>query len=234
MTRISGVSMPIWEYLQSQHPWFDTTNYHPWQIALFTIGAVAWIIAYVIILRAAFRKKELIIPVAAVICNFGAEVGAAIFFVPDMGKALVLAYWMWMLLDIVIILNLFRYGRDQFKASFVRQNFGWLITVSFIFSISLCSSFMVQYDLPMAVITNYLVNVVMSIAFIGLLLSKGSQESSRLLAWTKFVGTGIISVMFQTKYPDNLFLTTLYLTVAFFDVLYLILLQRSQKVGVST
>ncbi|MBU3679035.1 MAG: hypothetical protein FGM32_05450 [Candidatus Kapabacteria bacterium] len=226
--------MTIWEYLQSPHPWFDTTNYQPWQIVLFTLGAVLWIVAYVIILRAAVRKKQLIIPVAAVICNFGAEVGAAIFFVPDMGKALVVAYWMWMLLDMVIIFNLFRYGREQFNAAYLRENFVWLMIMSFIFSITLSSSFMVRYDLPMGVIDNYIVNVVMSVAFIGLLLSKGPHESSMLLGWTKFLGTGVISVMFQTKYSDNLFLTTLYVTVAFFDILYLILLQRMRKVGSST
>ncbi|MBU3680180.1 MAG: hypothetical protein FGM32_11360 [Candidatus Kapabacteria bacterium] len=225
--------MTIWEYLQSPHPWFDTTNYQPWQIVLFTLGAVLWIVAYVIILRAAVRRKQLIIPVAAVICNFGAEVGAAIFFVPDMGKALVVAYWMWMLLDMVIIYNLFRYGREQFNAAYLRNNFGWLMMMSFIFSITLSSSFMVRYDLPMGVIDNYIVNVVMSVAFIGLLLSEGPHEYSMLLGWTKFLGTGVISVMFQTKYSDNLFLSTLYVTVAFFDILYLILLQRMMKVGSS-
>lgn len=218
--------MTIWEYLQSPHPWFDTTNYHPWQIALFTTGAVLWIIAYGIILRAAFRQQELIIPVAAVVCNFGNEVSGALFFVPDMGKALVVAYWLWMLLDMVIIYNLFRYGRKQWSSPYLRNNFPWLVGISLVCSIALSSSFMVRYDLPMGVLDAYIVNVVMSVTFIGLLLSKGPGKHDALLGWTKFLGTGIISVMFLTKYPDNTFLTALYLTVAFFDVLYLFLVKR--------
>lgn len=218
--------MTIWEYLQTSHPWFDTTNYTPWQIVLFTAGAALWIVAYVIILRRAFRQRMLAIPVAAVICNFGNEVSGAFFFVPDMGLALVVAYWAWMVLDMVIIVNLFRYGRDQWSSPFLKENFPWIVGLSFLFSIALSSFFMVRYDLPMGVIDAYIVNIVMSVTFIGLLLSRGPSDGDRLLGWTKFLGTGIISVMFQTKYPDNHFLTAIYITVAFFDVLYLWLLSR--------
>jgi len=221
--------MNIYQYLKTTHPWFDTANYEPWQIAVFTIGALLWIVAYVIILQAAFRDKKLIIPVAAVVCNFGNEVSGAFFFVPDMGLALVVAYWLWMLLDMVIIYNMFRYGKDQWSNPYLRANFGWLTTISIICSIGVSSTFMVRYDLPMGVLDAYIVNVVMSVSFIGLLFSQGLTRHSALLGWTKFLGTGIISVMFATKYPDNFFLITLYITVAFFDVLYLALTAREKR-----
>lgn len=221
--------MTIWEYLQESHPWFNTANYTPLQIGLFFTGAMLWIVAYVIIIRMALKKKTVIIPAAAVICNFGNEVGGAIFWVPDMGNALVLAYWGWMLLDIFIVINLFRYGYKQFTTEFFRKNLRWLIALGLAGSIPLSCFFMVQYDLPMGVIDAYIVNVVMSVAFLSLLFVPDFPEHSVALAWSKFLGTGLISIMFQSKYPDNHFLTVVYLVVAAFDILFLVLMYQKRR-----
>ncbi|NCU02426.1 MAG: hypothetical protein GXC73_00435 [Chitinophagaceae bacterium] len=221
--------MTIWEYLQEPHPWFDTSNYTPLQIGLFFTGAVLWIVAYIIIIYMAIKKKTVIIPAAAVVCNFGNEVGGAIFWVPDMGNALVLAYWCWMLLDIFIVINLFRYGYKQFTTDFFRKNIRKLVALGLAGSIPLSCFFMVQYDLPMGVIDAYIVNVVMSVAFISLLFVPNFPEHSVALAWSKFLGTGIISIMFQTKYPDNHFLSVVYVVVATFDILFLVLMYQKRR-----
>lgn len=221
--------MTIWEYLQESHPWFNTANYTPLQIGLFFTGAMLWIVAYIVIIRMALKKKTVIIPAVAVICNFGNEVGGAIFWVPDMGNALVLAYWGWMLLDIFIVINLFRYGYKQFTTEFFRKNLRWLIALGLAGSIPLSCFFMVQYDLPMGVIDAYIVNVVMSVAFLSLLFVPDFPEHSIALAWSKFLGTGLISIMFQSKYPDNHFLTVVYLVVAAFDILFLVLMYQKRR-----
>ena len=221
--------MTIWEYLQESHPWFNTANYTALQIGLFFTGAMLWIVAYIVIIRMALKKKTVIIPASAVICNFGNEVGGAIFWVPDMGNALVLAYWGWMLLDIFILINLFRYGYKQFTTEFFRKNLRWLIALGLAGSIPLSCFFMVQYDLPMGVIDAYIVNVVMSVAFLSLLFVPDFPEHSIALAWSKFLGTGLISIMFQSKYPDNHFLTVVYLVVAAFDILFLVLMYQKRR-----
>lgn len=221
--------MTIWEYLQESHPWFNTDNYTPLQIGLFFTGALLWIVAYVVIIRMAIKKKTVIIPAAAVVCNFGNEVGGAFFWVPDMGNALVLAYWAWMLLDIFIVINLFRYGYKQFTTEFFRKNLRWIVAMGLAGSIPLSCFFMVQYDLPMGVIDAYIVNVVMSVAFLSLLFVPDFPEHSIALAWSKFLGTGLISIMFQSKYPDNHFLTVVYLVVAAFDILFLVLMYQQRR-----
>ena len=66
----------------------------------------------------------------------------------------------------------------------------------------------------------------MSIAFLYLLFIPGFNGYSRITAWSKFLGTGIISIMFYTKYPSNNFLTVMYISVACFDVLYIVLLYK--------
>jgi len=96
-------------------------------------------------------------------------------------------------------------------------------------SIPLSCLFMLQYDLPMGVIDAYIVNVVMSVAFLSLLFVPKFPEHSEALAWTKFLGTGVISIMFQTKYPENYFLSVIYLVVAAFDILFIVLMYRKKK-----
>lgn len=221
--------MTIWEYLKEPHPWFDTANYTPVQITLFFIGALLWIVAYIAIIRTALKQKTVVIPVVAVVCNFGNEVGGAIFWVPDMGKALVLAYWGWLVLDMFILYNTFKYGHKQFTTEFFKKNIRWLMAIGLAGSIPLSCYFMVQYDLPMGVNDAYIVNVVMSVSFLSLLFVPNFPEHSVVLAWAKFLGTGLISIMFQSKYPDNHFLSVIYFVVAIFDILFIAEMYKKRR-----
>ena len=77
--------MTIWEYLKDPHPWFDTTNYEPFQIALFLAGAVLWIVVYIVVIRDIVKLKVVALQLVALCLNFGFEVTTSFFFVPDMG-----------------------------------------------------------------------------------------------------------------------------------------------------
>ena len=107
----------IWQYLQhwNEHPWFDTGNYEWWQIALFLTGAVLWIVVYVDTIYNIIKFQSVNIPLIAICLNFGFEVTTSFVFVPDMGKTLVIAYWAWMVLDVFIVYNMFKYGWKQIR-----------------------------------------------------------------------------------------------------------------------
>ncbi len=145
-----------------------------------------------------------------------------------MGLALVLAYWAWMLLDIFIFIGLFKYGRQQMVFFELKKYFPLYIVAGIVTSFTVQYFFIIQYDLPMAPLDSYVINLVMSIAFISLMFVKGYKGNSKFVAWTKFLGTGIISVMFFSKYPENNFLTSLYIFCALFDVVYLYLLYNKK------
>ena len=221
--------MTIFEYLKGSHPWIDLDNYHWWQVLLFFIGSILWLLCYIDTLIDIRNKKVVNIPAAAVILNFGWEIAACLFFVPNMGKLLVAAYWAWMLCDIFIFYSLFRFGYKQMRIDFFRKHAHYFIITGIIISFVSQQTYMVQYDLPMAPITGYIINLVMSISFLYLLFVPNFNGYSRVTAWSKFLGTGIISIMFFTKYPGNNFLTVMYLSVASFDILYIILLNRKLR-----
>lgn len=85
-------------------------------------------------------------------------------------------------------------------------------------------NFILEYDLPMAPLNSFMINLVMSAAFIYLYFVPSEVAKSKVIGWAKFLGTGIIGVMFYTKYPENDALTSLYVAVALVDIFYLYLL----------
>src|SRR5688572_16882752 len=113
--------MTIFEYLREPHPWLNTDNYEVWQIAMFFAGSLLWMVCYIDTLIDIRKKKTIDIPVGCVVTNYGWEVAAAIFFVPDMGKLLVAAYWAWAVLDTFIFASTFRYGAKQFLIPFFKK-----------------------------------------------------------------------------------------------------------------
>lgn len=223
--------MTIFEYLKEPHPWLDTTNYTIVQIVLFFTGSLLWLVTYADTLLDIKNKKTLNIPLAAILLNFGWEIAACWFFVPNMGKLLVLAYWAWMFFDVFIFASTFRYGYKQVMNSFFRDRLKLFLVVGIVISFFTQVTFMTQYDLPMAPLSGYIINLVMSVSFLYLLIIPGYEGNSYITGWSKFLGTGIISVMFYTKYPDNYFLVSMYFAVAFFDVMYLILLHKSRSMS---
>lgn len=218
--------MTIWEYLADPGPWFNTEAYTPTQIAMFTAGAVLWIVVYVITIRRLLQLKELAIPFIAVTLNFGTELTTAILFVPDMGTVLVIAYWAWLVLDAFIVIGLFRYGSNQIRAPHLKAQFRKLMAVWIPLLFVVQAAFILEYDLPMAPLNSFMINLVMSAAFISLLFVPNRAESSKAIAWCKFLGTGIIGVMFYTKYPENNALTALYVAVALVDAYYVSLVHN--------
>lgn len=221
--------MTIFEYLKEPHPWFDTTNYTVTEIVLFFMGSVSWLVCYADTIYCAIKKQVVNIPVAAVLLNFGWEMATCWFFVPNMGKALVAAYWGWMCFDAFIFISVFRYGNKQMRINYFIKNAHFFVVIGIIFSFVTQALFITQYDLPMAPLSGYIINLIMSLAFLYLLFLPGNEYSSKLTGWTKFLGTGIISIMFFLKYPGNNFLTSMYIAVAFFDILYLYMLHNRQK-----
>ncbi len=226
--------MTIWEYLKEPHPWFDTANYEPYQIALFLTGAALWIVVYIVAIRDIIKLKVVAIPMVAIFLNFGFEVTTSFFFVPDMGKTLVVAYWAWMLLDIFIVYAVFRYGWKQITAQTVKAALPWLIPVGVVTGLFLQYFFITTYDLPMAPLSGYIISLVMTMLFVGLLFAPGEQGQSLIIGWSKFLGNLLISIMFFTKYPENYFLLTLYISVALFDVWYIWILQNRRLVREAT
>ena len=113
--------MTIFDYFREPQPWINLDYYTWWQVAMFFTGALLWLVCYADTIIDIRKKKTLNIPIGCVVTNFGWEISAAIFFVPNMGKLLVIAYWAWMLFDAYIFASTFKYGYKQVMNEFFRK-----------------------------------------------------------------------------------------------------------------
>lgn len=205
-------------------PWINLNNYTLTQVILFLIGVIFWVWAYVAVVIGNNKRKTLEIPIAAVCLNFGWEIGATFFFTDqiDMGKLFVVGYATWLAVDCVIVYQMFKYGENQISSPYLKKHIKPLMAVGVIGSASAQSLFMVEgFDMPMAVVSAYIINLAMSITYCGLVFNPDFRGLSKTVAWTKALGTEIISICFFLKYPDKYFLTVMYLLVFFFDALYI-------------
>ena len=220
--------MNIIDYIKESHPWIDLNNYTAWQVAMFFVGSLLWLICYVDTIINIRKNKTINIPIGCVITNYGWEVAAALTFVPDMGKLIVGAYWAWMVFDTYIFISTFKYGYKQVLNPYFRKHLSTYIIMGIVISFVTQATFMNQYDIPMAPVSANIINLYMSIAFLYLLIIPGFEGNSRITAWSKFLGTAIINCMFVLKYPDNYFLISIGIACAVFDVIYIVLLNRKR------
>lgn len=222
--------MTIFEYVKQPHPWIDLSHYTLTQVILFFTGSLFWLVCYADTLIDIRRKKTINIPVGCVITNYGWEIATCLFFVPDMGKLLVVAYWAWMLFDTFIFASTFRYGHQQMMVPFFKRNAVIFIAAGIVISLSTQATYMLKgFDIPMAPISGDIINLYMSAAFLYLLFIPGYEGNSMVTAWSKFLGTGIINYMFYTKYPDNYFLVAIGISCAALDIAYIVLLHKKNN-----
>lgn len=224
--QVSPYAVNIIDYFKTPQPWFNTTDYSIAEIVLFTTGAVLWVIAYINTLIWIRKRQVLDIPAIAIVLNYTCEITTGFFFLPNMGLVLVIAYWAWMVLDTFIVIALFRYGYKQMRVDYFRQHVRPFLVVGLLVCFAVQCTFIVAYDLPMAPLDSYMINLIMSVCFIYMYFIPGYEGNRKLTAWTKALGTGLISIMFQIKYPDNTFLTSLYVSCAVFDAFYIYLLYK--------
>ena len=213
------------------HTFLDTRLYSPWEIFWYVGGFLAWTPAYVAIILRAVRRKQLEIPVVAAVGNITWEFLWGFFFHVDMGWGLQAIYMGAFILDIGILAAVVLYGAQHIQSDEVRPLFPWLLaglTLGWLgFYITLRRT---GYDLPLGSTSAYLDNLEMSGLYLWAALSMANPSRlSPVVAWSKFLGTGMVSVFVFMAYPHNDFVKFLAVASAVLDVAYIAVLTRRLK-----
>ena len=202
-------------------------GYSHWEVFWYVGGFIAWAPAYAVIIVRAARRRELEIPVVAAVGNITWEFVWGFIYFPDMGSGLRHVYQGAFFMDAFILAGTFRFGADQTEVALVRRWFrvllvaligGWIA-----FHVTLEET---GYDLPLGSVSAYLVNVVESALYLWAGMSRADHRSlSRVVAWSKGVGTGMVTVFVFMRYPDNDFVRALAVIVGLLDLAYIVLLE---------
>jgi hypothetical protein len=210
----------------------NTDVYSPAQILLYAGGFLAWTPAYVAIIYRAIKRRQLEMPVVAAVGNITWELLWGFAYKQNMGWGLDIIYKGAFIIDVFIFWAVIRFGAQQIRTAEVRRYFpvlvGALVVGWLAFYAGLKSS---HYELPMGSIGAYLDNLEMSALYLWLGLTLvDPRRLSPVVAWSKGIGTLMVTVFVFLVYPDNAFVKTLAIMVGVLDVTYIaVLLSRLRR-----
>jgi hypothetical protein len=204
--------------------WLNTAKYSEPMLLLFGIGCFFWVVAYVGVLQKIRTRRYVEIPAAAVVANIAWEFVWGFVFTTDMGILFQWGYRIWFFLDVFITWNLFRYGPQQIANATLRRWFAPATVFGLAAWTAMLYFFVKQgMDSPYGGISGYILNVMMSALYIVLLVQQNDlRDFSYLVAWSKMLGTGILSVFNAILVPQNGFLMTLCAVTFLLDVAYIV------------
>lgn len=211
-----------WPQIDFSGPFVDLHRYSGWEVFWYIGGFLLWTPAYVQVIRIAWREKRLEIPAIAAIGNITWEFMWGFLYRVDMGWGLQLVYQAAFVLDCFILWNVFRYGALQSSNQRVRDAFPWLAIAMIVGWAAFYAGMRGGgYDLPLGSVSAYTLNIAESAVYLWVGISVlDIRSQSVIVAWSKGLGTGMVTVFVFLRYSGNDFIQVISVMVAALDLAY--------------
>jgi len=206
------------------------------EIILTVISGLCWTVVYIEGIRLGLKHRSYAIPFFALALNIAWELLHTIFGFQAGGGLQSAINAVWFIFDIGILYTYLMFGRKYFPKHLPHPWFmGWTVVV-------ILTAFCVEYAFvrefgvfPGGAYAAFLQNLIMSILFIDMLVSRGSREGQSLtLAISKWVGTLAPTIQFgllgDLDLPGGSLL--ILITGGFcsvFDLIYIWMLTRAKR-----
>lgn len=214
----------------TETPWFNTAEYSVFQLVLFGLGCFGWVIAYVGVLRMLLRQGFIEIPAAAVTANVAWEFVWGFFYPNSLGLFFTWGYRAWFFLDVFIAYNLLRVGQKQIETPAIRRHFVPICIASIVaWAIGIYFFVDAGYDTGVGAVSGYILNVLMSWLYITLILRHPIAWFSETVAWSKMLGTGLLTVWNMMLPELNAFVITLGIVTLVLDIAYIAVLRNLKR-----
>lgn len=167
---------------------------HFWAMMLTMLGNVLWIIAYVGIVAKCFKQKTYGVPIASAALNIAWEALFSTIF-----KSPVFLWWIsavgWLIIDIIIVYQIFRYGRSDQRVPELRKHYYLILIGIFGSCLGLMYTFVIYFNDTLGFTSAFVINFVMSTLFVTFLWRRPKLHGLSLTAAIcKGVGTGVVSI----------------------------------------
>lgn len=188
-------------------------------------SGLAWIVAYVLMIRRGFADQAYAMPLTAAAANVAWEF---IFsFVRPMDPPQLYINTTWLLLDAVILLQCFHYGRREWADSFSAGEFYSGYTGVLVSAAALVLLASAQFEHGPRYVA-FSQNLMMSALFIALFVRRrGTRGQSLAIAIWKLIGTGCASAYCLLTGRQSPLLEALFLLILLLDAVYVALVQRA-------
>jgi len=208
-----------------------------WLNVLAFLCASFWTYTYVAVIRQNFKCKTCVMPVEALMFNFSWEVifGAVWLYLQRGQNPQAWVNILWALFDVAIIYSFFRFASTRGVSNLGFKKYGAAVLV-FGFAIQGAAFW---NDYPhienLHAVSAWLVNAIMSLAFIRMLWVRGPTGQTMGIAWGKALGTFSVTVAYTfpglwanelINYP--IIIATGWLCFAF-DLAYISMLKKALR-----
>lgn len=170
-----------------------------WAVVLSFVGDLLWTVVYILAIRLGVKARTYAIPMVAIGLNVNWEVVHTIVHPPALFANLV-ANLIWLGFDLLIVLQLIRYGRGSQRIEPVRRFFAVVIVGTLAMALAGHITFYTHITANSifpdkdGVVSAFVINLVMSILFVSMYFGRPDGEGlSKPIAWLKMLGTAAIS-----------------------------------------
>jgi hypothetical protein len=199
------------------------------------VGSALWTVAYVVFAREGMRERIYALPLLAICLNFTWE-AIAVFLIDNPIAVWRWLEWSWLAVDLILLEQLFRYGRAAAPVAELRERFNWVVVGTLVLAFVGQYTFIEYFNDVLGFITAFVINLIMSVAFVFMYFLRPDQRGlSYAGAWLKMLGTlgtsigcyALIPAMRCETGPAH-FMTFLYVSIFAFDLLYVALLTKAR------
>lgn len=201
------------------------------------LGCVLWTIAYGLLIKRAIVDKINTLPILAICLNFTWEL-MAVFVLPNPSLAWTVLEWSWVVLDVVLVVLLWKYGANGVRVPELKRHFHRAMPLTLGLCFVAQFSFVLTFGDLLGFIVAFIINLIMSALFIAMFFDRRPHYTglSYPAAWLKMLGTACTSIqcaeLFPAIRPDVPswgFLYFLYILIFGLDATYVALLHRVRK-----
>lgn len=178
-------------------------GFSPSQLAVGAVMYLAWTVAYLLIIVKGFRERSYGVPWASLCTNIAWE---AIFAFDLTGARLAPFFvWgnrVWFVIDVVIVAQFLRYGRDAQTVPVLRRHFYPLAVASLAMAYAFVHTFTLYFSDVKGVASSMTMNLTMSVLYVFMQLNRpDGRGMSYPAAWLKMIGTAAGSVFLARWWP---------------------------------
>lgn len=209
------------------------------------LSGIFWTATYIMIIRRGFKDKSYGMPIAALALNISWECIYS-FITPAPAPQRYINI-IWFLFDIIIIYQVFKYWKEDYKDIFSEK--GFYAFYLLLLATAFFGVLFIQYDAitvmkpkpyPLGMGRAYSafgMNLVMSILFMLFILRRNSLSGQSIyIAIAKWVGTIFADIPFilypalpGTPGKNELLFPYFYVAIFIFDVIYIVLVYKKSK-----
>lgn len=216
--------------LFAPHSLVNLRDYTPLQLGLNAAGCLLWVVVYYVIVRDILRRRFVEMPFFIACGNLAWEFVWSVPFSPNSGLLFAWLYRSAFVLDLFIFANLLRYGQKQVATPELLRYWRLLCPLLVAAWAALCYFFRTSgLDDAIGATSGYILNLFISVLYFQLYFRvRDPRYFSPLVAWTRMLGTALITASVWLMFPRNSFVQTLGLFCFLLDCLFIALLHAER------